>query len=609
MPRPVYRNDNSASCDVLSRRRPRSLAETARTLVGLLVLTALAGGCSVGALQSVEEDGSNARAAALGGAVRVPAAPEAGFSSPYYLYVPPALRSSSEGRERTLLVLPNNTGTSSDDPGATDRASGEEIGYYRRSAERTGVAVLVPAFPRPASAGHVYTHALDRDALTTDLPGLRRIDLQLLAMIDDARARLAREGVRVERRVLLHGHSAAGMFVNRFTILHPDRVKAASIGAPGGWPTLPLREYGGRPLTYPVGVADLDALVGSGLDAEGLRAVPLRFFLGADDDNDSVPYDDSYDAAERALVLDLFGPTPAARWPLAQRLLRDALPMAELATYDGVGHEVTQAMWADIFAFLSRHAATAPAFADETARPEVLVLGTHHMANPGSNVFDAEADDVLSARRQAEIAEVIRVLRAFRPTKIAVEARFSDRSTQRRYAEYLAGEVELTRNEIDQLGFRLARELGHEAVYPVDVVGDFPYPRLVKFAEATGRTAEFEAWQAAEAARSEASGAYLASHTVLETLLRTNSEEQVAEAVGSYYQLAALSEPWDWAGPDLVADWTRRNMRIYGNVVHLIDSPAERVLVIYGAGHLGWLQQAFDSNPTIELRHLADFVP
>lgn len=27
----------------------------------------------------------------------------------------------------------------------------------------------------------------------------------------------------------------------------------------------------------------------------------------------------------------------------------------------------------------------------------------------------------------------------------------------------------------------------------------------------------------------------------------------------------------------------------------------------YGAGHLGWLQYAFDSNPDIRLRKLADF--
>ena len=243
----------------------------------------------------------------------------------------------------------------------------------------------------------------------------------------------------------------------------------------------------------------------------------------------------------------------------------------------------------------------------ERTRAEVLVLGTYHMANPGSNVFDAEADDVLAVRRQAEIAEVIDVLKAFRPTKIAVEARFNERSTQSRYAEYVAGDYELTRNEIDQLGFRLARALGHEAVYPVDVFGDFPYPRLVKYAEATGRTAEFEAWQAAEAGRSEANGEYMASHTVLETLLRYNSDEQVSQGVGSYFQLAGFSEPWDWAGPDLVADWFRRNMRIYGNVVDLIDSPDERVLVVYGAGHLGWLQYAFERNPDIHLRTLAEF--
>ena len=82
-----------------------------------------------------------------------------------------------------------------------------------------------------------------------------------------------------------------------------------------------------------------------------------RFYLGAEDDNDSVPYDDSYDPAERTLVLELFGPTPVDRWSFAQRILRDALPKAEFATYEGVGHEVTQAMWVDIWAFLSRYAA------------------------------------------------------------------------------------------------------------------------------------------------------------------------------------------------------------------------------------------------------------
>jgi hypothetical protein len=244
-----------------------------------------------------------------------------------------------------------------------------------------------------------------------------------------------------------------------------------------------------------------------------------------------------------------------------------------------------------------------------TARAEVMVVGVYHMSNPGSDVFNTEVDDVLSPTRQAEIAEVAAVLRQFRPTKIAVEANFSDRSISRRYADYVAGTYELTRNEVDQLGFRVARELGHSTVHPVDVRGEFPYPRLVKYAQATSQTSAFDALENRTEAATETLTSYIATHTVLETLLYMNSDDQVAEAVGAYFQLAEFGEPWDWAGADLVSDWVRRNMRIYTNIVGLIDSSDERILVIYGAGHLGWLQHAFDMNPSVHLRKLAEFVP
>lgn len=65
---------------------------------------------------------------------------------------------------------------------------------------------------------------------------------------------------------------------------------------------------------------------------------------------------------------------------------------------------------------------------------------------------------------------------------------------------------------------------------------------------------------------------------------------------------------YHWAGADLVSDWFRRNMRIHANVVRLVSSPDERVLVIYGAGHLGWLRHAVSSDPTLKLRTLAELV-
>ncbi len=242
-------------------------------------------------------------------------------------------------------------------------------------------------------------------------------------------------------------------------------------------------------------------------------------------------------------------------------------------------------------------------------RPEVLVLGVYHMANPGHDIFNTQADDVLAPKRQAELAELLAVLGQFHPTKIAVEADSWSKRVPQEFADYLAGRHTLARNEIDQIGYRLAKQLGHKAVYPVDADGEFPHPRVVNHAKATGRSAEFDALMREIGASVKAQDDYLHSHTVLETLLYMNADEKVAQDVGYYYREAHLSEPGDWAGADLVAEWFRRNMRIYANVMRLVDSPGERLLVIFGAGHLGWLRQDFAADPTVRLRKLAEFVP
>ena len=240
-------------------------------------------------------------------------------------------------------------------------------------------------------------------------------------------------------------------------------------------------------------------------------------------------------------------------------------------------------------------------------RAEVLVVGVYHMANPGRDIYNTQADDVLAPKRQAEIAEVVAALKKFAPTKIAVERSAGDKRIASDYADYLAGKHELTRNEIEQLGFRLAKEMGHKEVYAVDADGEFPYPRLVGYAKASGRSKELDALNSEFAAQVKAQNEYLASHTVLEMLLYMNADARVTQNQGLHYRMAHLGEPYDWAGADLMADWFRRNMRIYTNVVQLVDSPNERVLVIYGAGHLPWLQYNFASDPTLRLRKLAEF--
>ena len=247
--------------------------------------------------------------------------------------------------------------------------------------------------------------------------------------------------------------------------------------------------------------------------------------------------------------------------------------------------------------------------AAQTTRAEILILGTFHMANPGNDVHNMTADDVLSDQRQREMTELIDVLKRFRPTRIAVEASVgSGQRLAERYAAYRSGTYTLTRNETDQLGLRLAAELDHETVHAVDADGDFPFMRVQNYAIANGRQASFDSLQAATGERVERQGAYLRSHTLLETLVRMNSDSMVAQSVGAYYGFVPFGERWEYAGPDLVADWFRRNIRIHNHIRALATSPDDRILVIYGAGHLGWLRRMVEDDPALRLRTLQDLL-
>lgn len=270
----------------------------------------------------------------------VAADPVAGFHADYFLYAGPGARKRL-AREGTavILVQPNNSGTNSDDP-RVHRKDAWWTSFGRSSlAEELEVVLLVPAFVRPAEDWRIYTHALDRDVLTTPRADLARLDLQLLAMVDDARRRLAARGMETRAQILIQGFSASGMFANRFTILHPQRVLACAAGSPGGWPVAPLAEHAGTVLPWPAGVADLQELTGAAFDAAAYARVPTLFVLGDRDDNDSLDFGDGWDAEHAEIVDRLFGAEPQARWEPARALHEAAGAQALFVRPAGFGHD------------------------------------------------------------------------------------------------------------------------------------------------------------------------------------------------------------------------------------------------------------------------------
>lgn len=284
--------------------------------------------------------------------IEVPAASEAGFHFPYLLVLP---EQGERAPSPFLLVEPNNTAALADDlnihrAAALRTATGPSVGSDL--ARRLQVPLLVPIFPRPESAPLTYTHALDRDTLLIDSGPLQRLDLQLLAMVKDARAKLADLGRAVGSQILLNGFSASGTFAQRFTLLHPTRVRAAAYGGINGVLTLPLESHEGRGLPYPVGIQDLAQLTGAPFSAQAWALVPQLVYMGERDDNDAVAFDDGYAPEERRAVHELLGSRMLPdRWQAVRALYRASGAHVEFRTYPDLGHGTNPGVHEDIAAF------------------------------------------------------------------------------------------------------------------------------------------------------------------------------------------------------------------------------------------------------------------
>lgn len=288
--------------------------------------------------------------------LRVEANSKKGFNYPFYIYIP-NLKLEEKSR---LLIIPNNSGQSDDALKFQDEAAMKETLKWRELSEATSTILLIPAFPRPRyqadkkTQALEYTHALDRDTLLVKDGPLKRLDLQLIKMSDEARRIVKNKTSRIlPKKFFLFGFSASAMFVNRFTFIHPELVSAIAFGAPGGWPIAPVAKFQDKNLRYPIGILDLEKLTGKKVDMESLKKVPFYIFLGSKDENDSVVYRDGYEVEDEELIFSLFGKKPVDRWAIAEKIYKEAGLNATYHLYEGMGHGTNKAINGDVVKFFN----------------------------------------------------------------------------------------------------------------------------------------------------------------------------------------------------------------------------------------------------------------
>jgi pimeloyl-ACP methyl ester carboxylesterase len=175
----------------------------------------------------------------------------------YCLYVPQDY-SETDGRQYDLAVIVHGTG----------RTAAQYRDRFADFAEKHGCIILAPLFP----VGIVEPGEL-ANYKRIEFHGIR-YDLVLLSMVDEVCAKYRiRDG-----GFMMYGYSGGGQFCQRFFMLHPQRLRAVSIGAPGVV-TLLNQDY-----DWWVGVRDLKARFGIEIDLEAMRRVKVQTLIGGADD-------------------------------------------------------------------------------------------------------------------------------------------------------------------------------------------------------------------------------------------------------------------------------------------------------------------------------------
>ena len=244
-----------------------------------------------------------------------------------------------------------------------------------------------------------------------------------------------------------------------------------------------------------------------------------------------------------------------------------------------------------------------------THKPTIMILGSSHLANPGMDSSNTKMDDVLAPKRQHEIEQLVTQLKAFQPTKIAIEADPArDTKVNASYRGYLEGTYELRRNESDQIGFRLAKQMGHPKLYCVDYWDDwgkaFALDRDKIDFDTFAKTNNLEHLiptppTEGKITQDEDGTIWITPEKyipIIDMYIQGNEPEGIREDHQQYLQIARIGLGREYPGANWVWYWYERNLKIFVNLTRITESADDRILFIVGGGHVFLVQQFLEDS-------------
>lgn len=243
---------------------------------------------------------------------------------------------------------------------------------------------------------------------------------------------------------------------------------------------------------------------------------------------------------------------------------------------------------------------------------EVMTLGVFHFNFPNRDVKKIDKKDqidVYEEKYQNEIVKIVKALKDFKPTRIVIERTpASQKKVDSLYEAYRQGKHSLARDETEQLGFRLAKEMNIKRLECVDTWGRNYESLSFLFSDTSSRAKAFDHYyfnNPDSIFDSKDSGLNFSNgRGIIKNLKELNNPGRIKESLGSYLigHFKYEEKEGDYTGCDFeTGRWFSRNLRILRNIQRFKQSRSDRIVVIYGCGHLNLLNYFFESSPEYKL--------
>ena len=238
------------------------------------------------------------------------------------------------------------------------------------------------------------------------------------------------------------------------------------------------------------------------------------------------------------------------------------------------------------------------------AKSEIMVLGTFHFNQQ-------DQFDIQSKINQAAIRELIDKLKKFRPTKIVIEkeAKYSGYFNEL-YQQYRKGifSIDSLDNEVYQVGFRLAEQLGHDSIWLFDdhpaFIGSlegFSFDSLQAYAQAND-AGYFDLYE------EEITAVWDSINTVGDTLelvdyvsLLNSPQMQRYNIHRIHMYEYRIGTGDNFIGADWLGRFYQRNLRMLANIMKFNSIGEDKILVVVGSNHKWILDQLILNTPEFRL--------